>query len=69
MNVNIMDLITRRQKLWGEWVALNLKAQETMDLEDGIAAGRAYKAFMDDFLAPAQRVDLEAIKFPNRRRS
>ena len=67
MTPNLATLITRRTKLWADYVRLSEVAQETMNLDDGIAAGRAWKAFMDDFLEPSQRTDMDAIKFPNRR--
>ena len=61
-----IELIIRQQKLWDEFVKLTAKVHQTLDLEDGIAAGRAYRAFMNDFLDVETREKLEATEFPNR---
>lgn len=59
-------LIPRRTNLFQEFRALTIKAQKTLDLDDAIAAGNAWRAFLDDFLPPETKDRLEAIKFPNR---
>ncbi len=67
MSQDATTLISHRSKLWNEYCDLSLKAQKTLDHNDSLAAGEAYRAFMDDFLSPAQRDELGATKFPNGR--
>ena len=46
---------TRAQVLWDEYVDAQDRAKRTLSIDDGIVAGRAWKAFIDSFLAPEQR--------------
>ena len=59
-------LVPRQEKLHQEYCELATKAQHTQDLDDGIAAGNAWQAFMNGFLPPITQDLLKAIKFPNR---
>jgi len=52
---NVQRLQTRQETLWDAYVAAMEKAQQTLDINDGMAAGRAWKAFVDEFLIPEQR--------------
>lgn len=45
---------TMMVRLWNEFVAAQKKAIETLDIEDGIAAGRAWSAWLAEFV-PDQR--------------
>lgn len=45
-------LKTRIERLWDDYVSAAAKAQQSLDREDGMAAGRAWHAFVMDF-APA----------------
>lgn len=38
-----------REKLWQEFVAAAEKAQKSLDIRDGLAAGRAWKKFLESF--------------------
>lgn len=40
---------TEREKLWQEFVAAAEKAQKSLDIRDGLAAGRAWKKFLESF--------------------
>lgn len=61
-----IELVTRQTKLWNEFRRLTLKVHETLDPADGIAAGKAWRDFVNDFLDVETRDKLEAITFPNR---
>lgn len=41
----------RADDLWEDYRRAAVKAQETLDIEDGIAAGRAWRAWLDNFRA------------------
>lgn len=51
---NPTELAALQSKLFKTSCELSDKAQATHDLDDGIAAGRAYKAFIDSFLTESQ---------------
>jgi hypothetical protein len=51
---NVVRLITAKterqstlDEAWQRWLDLNAKAKESQDINDGLAAGRAYREFMD----------------------
>ena len=52
---NVERLRTKAEVLWDEYAAAQDKAKRTLSIDDGIVAGRAWKAFIDSFLAPEQR--------------
>ncbi len=37
------------ERAWQKWLDLNAKAKASTDIKDGIAAGRAYREFMELF--------------------
>lgn len=61
------DLVTRRTKLFTEFRALTIKAQKTLEMDDAIAAGNAWRAYIDTFITPNQSATILKIKYPNRR--
>lgn len=46
----VKRLQTRLDRLWQEWLEARAKALETLDIDDGIAAGRAWSAFLAEFV-------------------
>jgi hypothetical protein len=46
----VKRLETRLDRLWQEWLQARAKALETLDIDDGIAAGRAWSAFLAEFV-------------------
>ncbi len=46
----VQRLQTRLDRLWQEWLEARAKALETLDIDDGIAAGRAWSAFLSEFV-------------------
>ncbi|WP_041358296.1 hypothetical protein [Nitrobacter hamburgensis] len=46
----VKRLETRVERLWSEWLAARAKALETLNIDDGIAAGRAWSAFLAEFV-------------------
>ena len=46
----VQRLQTRLDRLWQEWLIARAKALETLDINDGIAAGRAWSAFLAEFV-------------------
>lgn len=56
------ELAERQSKLFREFSKLSEKAQATLNESDGMAAGRAYKTFIDSFLTEAQIDELKGVK-------
>lgn len=50
--INIRD---HQQLLWDAFVSAQRLAQSTGDVEDGIAAGRAWRRWLDVFMTEEQR--------------
>ena len=46
----VQRLQTRLDRLWQEWLIAAAKAQESQNINDGIAAGRAWSAFLAEFV-------------------
>lgn len=46
----VQRLHTRLDRLWQEWLIARAKAQESQNIDDGIAAGRAWSAFLAEFV-------------------
>lgn len=46
----IQRLETRLDRLWQEWLIARANAQESQNIDDGIAAGRAWSAFLAEFV-------------------
>jgi hypothetical protein len=42
--------------LWRAFVAAQERSKTTLALDDGIAAGKAYRAFLEAFVAPDLRI-------------
>jgi hypothetical protein len=42
-------LETRLDRLWQEWLDARAKAQESQDITDGVAAGRAWSRWLAEF--------------------
>lgn len=67
---NIYPLKTRVERLWEEYVAARDQAALSRDVKDGIKAGRAYAAFVHEFLSPEDRRAMEsAVERPTSRRA
>lgn len=48
-------LKTRVDQLWDEWLQAREKAQQSGRIEDGMEAGRAWSAFLAEFVKPQDR--------------
>lgn len=53
----------RAARLFEAYVAAATRAQVTHDMDDGLAAGRAWAAFLDVFVAPELRIGARRIPF------
>lgn len=49
----------RQEEAFNAYVAARGRAEETLAVEDGLAAGRAWRRFLDLFISPEQRASLE----------
>jgi len=47
-----IQLEARVSRLWFEYTALRDKAEKSRDLRDGVAAGRAWALFLNEFFPP-----------------
>ena len=52
----VLDMVKRKRderadELWEEYRRAAKKAQSTLDIDDGVAAGRAWRAWLDQFRA------------------
>lgn len=65
--MSVVQIQTRAERLWFEWVALNKKAQASMSFEDGRAAGRAWREFLEEWLPPVEL--LQMVEERDRRRA
>lgn len=59
-----VPLVPRREQLFNEFNRLSELCHETLDLGVGIAAGNAYRAYVDEVTKPEQHGEL--VNFPNR---
>lgn len=50
----VQRLETCLDRLWREWLRARAKAQESQDIADGVAAGRAWARWLAEFERPAQ---------------
>lgn len=55
MTAKIIPIDARLQETWAAFVAAQQQAQASGKIEDGIAAGRAWRRWIDLFLTDAQR--------------
>lgn len=60
----VADLrLPNAERLFEAYVAAATKAKATQDLQDGLAAGRAWSAFLDAFVPPERRLAEHVIPF------
>lgn len=63
MTRQVVDLMSEREKriedTWQDYCAARTRADETLSVEDGIAAGRAWRRWLDLFLTHEQRQALD----------
>jgi hypothetical protein len=52
---NIVNIRDHQQLLWDSFVSAQRLAQSTGSVEDGIAAGRAWRRWLDIFMTEEQR--------------
>ena len=52
---DVVGLRTQPEQLWAEFVAARERAWRSADLDDGIAAGRAFAKFVHQFVPPNER--------------
>lgn len=64
MSDNVVQLAAQREAIidarWCAYVAAARHAQASLKVEDGVAAGRAWRAWLDLFMAGDQRAKLSA---------
>jgi hypothetical protein len=58
----VIPINGRLEVVWAEYLAARQKAEKSVDINDGIAAGRAYRRWPDLFLTDDQRAKLGALK-------
>lgn len=51
MTSQVQQLETRLDRLWREWLDARAKAQSSGDINDGVAAGRAWARWLAEFEA------------------
>lgn len=56
MTAPVVQIETRVERLWREWLDARAKALETLDIDDGVAAGRAWARWLAEF-EPASNGD------------
>jgi hypothetical protein len=52
---NVVTLETEPERRWREFVEARERAWNSRNIADGIASGRAYRAFLETFLGPELR--------------
>lgn len=62
MSAKVKRLETRIERLWREYVEARARAIDSTDIRDGIKAGRAYAAFVHEFLKPEDRKSMESAR-------
>lgn len=55
MSAKVIPINARLDAVWAEYLAARQKAEKSTDIEDGIAAGRAWRRWLDLFLNDDQR--------------
>ena len=50
----VLHLETKTDRLWREFVIAQRQAIETLDIDDGFAAGRAWSAWLAEFVPDAE---------------
>ena len=54
MNGKVIQFQTSEERLWDQYVEAAERAQATLTMEDGRAAGKAWRAYINSFLAGEQ---------------
>lgn len=62
MSAQIISITAKLETVWQEYVTAAQKAQTTLDINDGIAAGKAYRRWLDLFLTDDQKAKLGALR-------
>lgn len=52
MGAAAVRLETRLERLWAEYTAARERAEQTGNINDGIAAGRAWRRWLQEFEGP-----------------
>jgi hypothetical protein len=63
MTKKVIDLEAQREQrieeTWGAYCAARMQAEATLSVEDGIAAGKAWRRWLDLFMTMDQRESLD----------
>jgi hypothetical protein len=62
MNAQVIPITSKAEAAWNDYVEATRKAQSTLALDDGIAAGKAYRRFLELFLTDEQRQKIGAVR-------
>lgn len=52
---NIISLSDHQERAWLDYVAAQSRAQQSQNMQDGIAAGRAWRKWLSLFMSDEQR--------------
>lgn len=55
MSAQVINIYSLREQAWQNYVEAAAKAQSSVHYEDGIAAGRAWRKFLDTFISHEQK--------------
>lgn len=59
MSAEVISITQPVDARWQEYAAAAERAQRTRRVEDGIAAGRAWRRWLDLYMSPEQRQQLD----------
>ncbi len=62
MSAQIIPITSRLEEVWNDYIAKLKKANDTCHIDGGIAAGRAYRKWLDLFLSEEERKKLGALQ-------
>jgi hypothetical protein len=57
---NVISLQDHFDRRWAVWIEAQNRAQQTQSIEDGKAAGRAWRRWLELFMTPEQRDFLDS---------
>lgn len=64
MSRKVIDLDAEKERrieeTWRDYCEARMRAEATMAVEDGIAAGKAWRRWLDLFMSPEQRRSLDS---------
>lgn len=60
MSAEIIPIDKPKRDLWSDYIAAQKRAQATGDIEDGMAAGRAWRRWLDCFMTTEQRQAIDS---------